>query len=52
VPMHYRHGERGFPVLLGVEDFAALWDAEQVHRLDGVELEITEETAGLQILTF
>lgn len=52
VPMHYRHGERGFPVLLTVEDFAALWDAEQVHRLDGVELDVTEETAGLQILTF
>ena len=52
VPMHYRHGERGFPVLLSVEDFAALWEPEQVHRLDGVELEVTEETEGLQILRF
>ena len=52
VPMHYRHGGYGFPVLLTVEDFAALWDAEQVHRLSGAELKITEETAGLQILRF
>ena len=50
VPMHYRHGERGFPVLLTVEDFAALWP--QVSRHEGVELEIGPETAGLQILRF
>lgn len=52
VPMHYRHGERGFGVLLTVEDFAALWDEAQVHRVGGVELEIAPETAGLQILSF
>ena len=52
VPMHYRHGERGFPVLLTVEDFAALWSAEQVHRAAGMELDITAETAGVQILKF
>jgi len=52
VPMHYRHGEHGFPVLLSVEDFAALWDTEQVHRAGGVELDVTAETAGVQILKF
>ena len=52
VPMHYRHGACGFPVLLTVEDFAALWDEAQVRRAGGVELDVTEETAGLQILTF
>ena len=50
VPMHYRHGERGFPVLLTVEDFAALWP--KACRHEGVELEIGPETAGLQILRF
>ena len=50
VPMHYRHGEYGFPVLLTAEDFAALWNPDQVHRHNGAELEVTAETAGVQIL--
>lgn len=50
VPMHYRHGEYGFPVLLSVEEFAALWP--EASRREGTELEITPETAGLQVLTF
>ena len=52
VPMHYRHGEYGFPVLLGIEDFTALWPEAELHWLKGAELTVTDETEGLQILNF
>jgi L-ascorbate metabolism protein UlaG (beta-lactamase superfamily) len=50
VPMHYRHGAYGFPVLLSVEDFAALWD--EVHRLKGPALEIKPDMAGVIVPEF
>ncbi|MBE6963685.1 MAG: hypothetical protein E7443_03660 [Ruminococcaceae bacterium] len=52
VPMHYRHADCGFPVLLEAEDFLRLWAAEQVHRLDGAVLDITADTAGVQLLKY
>lgn len=50
VPMHYRHGSYGFPVLLTAEDFAVLWP--EVTRLNGPELEITSETKGVILPKF
>lgn len=50
IPMHYRHGSYGFPVLLTVEDFAALWS--EVIRLDGVELEVRPDTKGVFLPKF
>jgi len=52
VPMHYRHDGFGFPVLLTVEDFLALWPEEQVHRLENAVLEVTPETAGVVVPAF
>jgi hypothetical protein len=50
--MHYRHGEYGFPVLLEAENFTALWPESALHKAAGRELEIREETAGVQLLRF
>ena len=50
VPMHYRHGEYGFPVLLEVEDFLALWPA--FTRVEGISLTVDEAAAGVNVLTF
>lgn len=52
VPMHYRHGDHGFPVLLEAEDFLRLWPAEQVTRLDGPELIVTADLTGVLLLKF
>ena len=43
VPMHYRRGEMGFEVLQTVEEFAAQYDAEDVHYLSDNTVEMTEE---------
>ena len=50
VPMHYRHGSYGFPVLLKVEDFLALWPS--VTCVDGNNLIVDEKTAGVNVFTF
>ena len=50
VPMHYRHGEYGFPVLLDVEAFAELWNG--THRLNGPTFEIKPDTAGVIVPEF
>ena len=50
IPMHYRHDCYGFPILLTVEEFAALWP--EVTRNDSAELEIKPEQTGLVILKF
>ena len=50
IPMHYRHGSYGFPVLLTVEEFAALWPEVTWH--DSAELEVKPEQAGLFVLKF
>jgi len=52
VPMHYRHGDYGFPVILEAEDFLRLWDEKQVHRLEGAVLDITAELDGVQLLKY
>ena len=50
VPMHYHHGTYGFPVLLEVEDFLALWPAHT--RAEGSSLCVDENTSGVNVLTF
>ena len=50
IPMHYRHGPFGFPVLLTAEEFAKLWS--EVIRLDGTELEVTPDTKGVFLPKF
>lgn len=50
IPMHYRHGSHGFPVLLTVEEFAQLWP--ETTRLDNAELEIKPDQNGVVILKF
>lgn len=50
IPMHYRHGSYGFPVLLTVEEFAQLWP--EVTRHDSAEWEIKPEQTGVLILKF
>lgn len=47
LPMHYRLGTRGYPVLAGVEDFLALWPAEEVRRLDGPALDLDGTARGV-----
>lgn len=50
IPMHYRHGSYGFPVLLTVEEFAALWPEVTWH--DSAELEVKPEQTGVFVLKF
>ncbi len=50
IPMHYRHGSYGFPVLLTVEAFAELWS--DVVRLDSAELEVTSDLRGVILPKF
>lgn len=50
IPMHYRHGSYGFPVLLPVEAFEELWP--EVCRTDGPELEVQPDQAGVFVLKF
>lgn len=42
-PMHYRKGAMGYEVLGTDEDFAALYPAEEVHRLKGRTVTVTGE---------
>lgn len=49
VPMHYRHPPYGLEVVAGVEDFLALWPAEQIHRLEGPSLELTGDLSGVLV---
>lgn len=50
IPMHYRHGSYGFPVLLPVEAFTDLWS--DVVSLEGTEMEITVDTKGVLVPKF
>lgn len=52
VPMHYRHAPYGLPNLAGVEDFLALWPADQVQRLDGPAFSLTRQTRGVLVPRF
>lgn len=52
VPMHYRHGNYGFDVLLEAEDFLAFWPADAVRQLDGPDFAVTGEAAGVLLPKF
>lgn len=52
VPMHYRHAPYGLPNVAGVEDFLALWPAEQIHRLPGASFEVDQAASGVLVPTF
>jgi L-ascorbate metabolism protein UlaG (beta-lactamase superfamily) len=52
VPMHFRGRSFGFDVIGPVEDFTALFPAEQVRFSDSCELTVTGETpSGVVVLT-
>ena len=48
VPMHYRRGEMGFPIIAALEDFTGLF--ESCTELPGSSLEIGPETRGLCVM--
>lgn len=48
VPMHYRRGEMGFPVLHTLEEFTGLFS--KWTEVKGAVLNITEETSGLYVM--
>lgn len=50
IPMHYHHAPYDFSNLSGVDEFLNLWT--DAVRLEGAELEITEETKGVTVPTF
>ncbi|MCI8809402.1 MAG: MBL fold metallo-hydrolase [Oscillibacter sp.] len=50
LPMHYRHGPYGYPVLAGVEDFLALWP--ECRRLDGPTLELDASAQGVIVPSY
>lgn len=50
VPMHYRFGPYGYPVLAEAEDFLSLWP--EVRRLDGPSLTLTGGETGVIVPKF
>lgn len=52
VPMHYHHAPYGLPDIAGVEDFLALWPAEQVHSLPGAGLDTETAPEGVLLPKF
>lgn len=52
IPMHYRHAPYGLPNVAGVEDFLALWPAEQIHRLSGTSVDTEAAPAGVLLPKF
>ena len=50
IPMHYRHGSCGFPVLTTAEEFLEL--LPEVVRLESAELEAAPETRGVFLPKF
>lgn len=52
IPMHYRHGPYGLPVVSGVEDFLALWPQGAVRRLDGPCLDLDRGLSGVAVPRF
>ena len=47
IPMHYRHGSYGYPVISGVEDFLAMYPS--YRRLDGPSLELDASAQGVLV---
>ena len=52
IPMHYRDGQRGYPVLEPAEHFLSLFPAEQIRRYDTNTLTVDADTpAQVAMLT-
>ena len=49
VPMHYRRGDMGYPVISPLSDFTGLFDS--VTEIPSNTLELTPELAGVYVLT-
>ena len=45
IPMHYRFGTHGLPVICTVEDFTSLYPPQQVHVYDTSTFSLTADTA-------
>lgn len=52
IPMHYRHGRYGYPVLAELEDFLSLWPENQVYRLTGPSLSLDSGLSGVVVPAF
>lgn len=52
IPMHYCHAPYGMPNVAGVEDFLALWPAEEVHRLNGSAVRLEAAPEGVLLPEF
>lgn len=52
IPMHYRRGPYGYPVLAEAEDFLALWPQSEVRRLEGPSLEVDGTLRGVVVPKF
>ena len=49
VPMHYRRGDMGYPVISPLSDFTGLFDS--VTEIPSNTLELTPDLAGIHALT-
>lgn len=52
IPMHYRWGSHGYPVLAEAEDFLSLWPAREVRRLEGPSFVLEKEGGGVTVPRF
>ncbi|MBQ8390782.1 MAG: MBL fold metallo-hydrolase [Oscillibacter sp.] len=52
VPMHYRHAPHGLSNVGGVEEFLALWEEQDVHRVGGNTIEVTADKRGVWVPTY
>ena len=52
VPMHDHHAPYGLPNVAGVEDFLALWPAEEVYHLTGPDFDVAAFREGIIVPQF
>jgi len=43
VPMHYRFGAHGYPEIGTLDEFLALYEAKDIHKLDWNSFELTKD---------
>ena len=53
VPMHYRFDAHGYPEIGTLDEFLALYEAKDIHKLDGNSFELTKNApAGVIVPRF
>ena len=53
VTMHYRFGAHGYPEIGTLDEFLPLYEAKDIHRLDGNSFELTKDaSAGVVVPQF